>query len=197
MAMPARTPSAFRGLRDPPPHLPPSPLSPILKLKASLTRHARASFKEPLIEGAKRTHTPLSRAPVSPIKLKVRTRYSPTLAYTRRERLTVTHSQIDDLAFERCRSGVCTSCLAGRHDGVGRVGLASGPSRRVFPSLQAGIFKKRNFPRKSRCQPSPMGDLMLVGLESGLPCHKKDCGCRRVPPNHHSSWYSTPPSPIE
>ena len=27
-----------------------------------------------------------------------------------------------------------------------------------------------------------MGDLMLVGLESGLPCHKKDCGCRRVPP---------------
>ena len=22
----------------------------------------------------------------------------------------------------------------------------------------------------------------LLGLESGLPCHKKDCGCRRVPP---------------
>ena len=29
--------------------------------------------------------------------------------------------------------------------------------------------------------PPQMGDLMLVGLESGLPCHKKDYGCRRVP----------------
>ena len=41
-------------------------------------------------------------------------------------------------------------CLAGPHDGVGRVGRG-----RVFPSLHAEIFKKRKFPAKSRCQPSP------------------------------------------
>ena len=27
-----------------------------------------------------------------------------------------------------------------------------------------------------------MGDLVLVGLESGLPCHRKDLCSRRVPP---------------
>ena len=79
-------------------------------------------------------------------------------------------------------SGVGSFCLGGTHDGVGRVGL--GPPVGFFPLFKLEFSQqKKKFPRKSRCQPTPqMGDLMLVELESGLPCHKKDCGCRRVPP---------------
>ena len=71
--------------------------------------------------------------------------------------------------------------LLGRpHAGVYR-GRSSPALPRVSLSLHAGISQqnpeKRHFPVKSRCQPSPLGDLMLVGLESGLPCHfhRKDC----------------------
>ena len=48
--------------------------------------------------------------------------------------------------------------------------------------------QKKNFFAEitmSTLQPSPrpkLCDLVLVGLESGLPCHRKDCGCRIVAP---------------
>ena len=35
-----------------------------------------------------------------------------------------------------------------------------------------------------------MGDLVLVGLESGLPCHRKDLWFQESTTNHHFSWYS-------
>ena len=69
----------------------------------------------------------------------------------------------------------------GYHAGVGRVGL--GPPVGVFPLFTPEFSQhKENFRQNHDVNPPQMGDLMLVGLESGLPCHKKDCGCRRVPP---------------
>ena len=77
--------------------------------------------------------------------------------------------------------------------GVARVGL--GPPGRVFPSLQFSekeSSRKEMF-RKSR-NPAQMGDLMLVGFESDLPCHTKDyLWLQERPPrhtytNHRFSW---------
>ena len=81
-------------------------------------------------------------------------------------------------------SRVVYFCLAGHHDGVGRVGLGPPVGICGFPSLHAGIFtaEKENFRKNHDVNPPQMDDLVLVGLESGLPCHRKDCGCRRVPP---------------
>ena len=52
----------------------------------------------------------------------------------------------------------------------------SAPSRRVSPSLHAGIFtaEKEIFRGNHDVNPPQVGDLVLVGLESGLPCHRKE-----------------------
>ena len=59
-------------------------------------------------------------------------------------------------------------CLGGTHDGVGRVPSGFSLSWSTW-TLQAGIFtaKKEIFRGSHDVNPPQMGDLMLVGLESG------------------------------
>ena len=78
---------------------------------------------------------------------------------------------------------------------VGRVGL--GPPVGVFPLFKLE-FSKKNSRGNHDVNPPQMGDLMLVGLESGLPAMSQEgLWLQESTTNHHSSLYSTPPSPIE
>ena len=77
-------------------------------------------------------------------------------------------------------AGVYSFCLGGQHAGVGRVGL--GAPLGFFPLFTPEFSKKEIFGENHDVNPPQVGDLVLVGLDSGLPCHRKDCDCRRVPP---------------
>ena len=67
------------------------------------------------------------------------------------------------------RAGVCYFCLAVRHDGVGRVGL--GPPVGVFPLFTPEFTAEKEVFRINHDVnlPPQVCDLVLVGLESGLP----------------------------
>ena len=62
--------------------------------------------------------------------------------------------------------------MGGTHDGVGRVGL--GPPVGFSPLFTPEFSKKEIFGENHDVNPPQVGDLVLVGLDSGLPCHRKE-----------------------